>query len=335
MSEALRVGIIGAGGISRSHAYRLWQLDEVEIPAAADVNPDVEAPLRRMNAARSADLQFFSDHNEMLDKVELDAVVICTPHTLHHDQIVQCLEAGLHVLTEKPMVCSAAEAKSVIAVADKTGKHLLVSYQRHMSPAYQYMRNVVEAGELGEIIFTQAFLAQNWLESQRGTWRQKPELSGGGQLNDSGSHVVDIVLWISGLLPESVSAFVRNFDVPVDINSAVNVSYKGGAIGNFSILGCYPAGMPEQTSFVGTQGALHYQSVFGEARVVQVRPDGTPVEVLKPFGPCDPDMHFVDVVRGRCESLLGPESALRTIAMTEAAWKSSDTGGSATPVDAV
>jgi len=335
MSDTLRIGLIGAGGIAGSHAHRLWQLDEVEIPAAADVNPAVEAPLRRINPARSRNLQFFSDHNEMLDKVQLDGVVICTPHTLHHDQILRCLQAGLHVLTEKPMVCSAAEAKSVIAAAKKAGKHLLVSYQRHTSPAYQYMRQVVEAGELGQIVFTQAFLAQNWLESQRGTWRQDPKLSGGGQLNDSGSHVVDIVLWISGLAPESVTAFIRNFDVPVDINSAVSVSYANGAAGNFSILGSYPAGMPEQTSLVGTAGALHYQSLFGQARVVQVRADGTPLEVLKPFGPTDPDRHFIDVLRGRCESLLTPESALRTIALTEAAWKSSDAGGAAVPVEAV
>ena len=152
--------------------------------------------------------------------------------------------------------------------------------------------------------------------------RWDPKLSGGGQLNDSGSHILDAVMWITGLQAKRVCAMIENFDVPVDINSALAVEYDNGAKGNFSILGAYVPGWAEQTNIIGSAGALHYAHVPPAHRLVHIKADGTPLEVLRFADAANPDQHFVDVIRGRCKSDLTPDAALRVIALTEAAWAS-------------
>jgi len=326
VAKQLRIGMIGAGGNARGHGMRLLNIGEVDVPAAVDTDPATKDLVHRMHP-RAGKIQFFKDYRRMLASVKLDGVMISTPHTLHAEQILASLDKGLHVLCEKPLVCSVADAKKVVARAKKAKKLLMVSYQRHMQGPFRYMRDVVQSGALGEIQFVQAFMAQGWLEATRGKWRQVPKLSGGGQLNDSGSHILDIVMWITGLKAKRVSAMIDNFDVRVDINSAVNVEYTNGAKGTFSILGAYVPGWAEQTNIIGSAGALHYMHMPPAHRLVHIKADGTPLEVLRFIDAANPDQHFVDVIRGRCESDLTPDAALKVIALTEAAWASAGKSG--------
>jgi len=334
MAELLRIGVIGAGNNGRNHATRLLDSPDCVVPAIADRNRAAEAIVRAMHP-KGGEPAFFTDYRQMLRDVALDAVVLSTPHALHHDQITAALERGLHVLTEKPMVCTVAEARSVMTTVRRTGKRLLVSYQKHLSPIYRYMRKVIADGELGKILFTQGFVAQNWLEAQRGAWRQDPKLSGGGQLSDTGSHLLDSILWVTALRPKRVSAFIENFDVPVDVNSTLNVQFIGGAAGDLAVLGAYPYGGTEHATIVGTAGALHYDNRLGKPRLMQVRSDGTPTEVLPPGSGPNPDQHFVDVLLGRCESLLEPATAVLTTALTEAAHQSAANAGAPADVKSV
>ena len=154
------------------------------------------------------DVPTFSHHREMLSAVQPDAVVISTPHTLHFEQIMDSLDADCHVHTEKPMVCTVDHAKQVIDKIEETEKHLMIGYQRHLQSAYVYCRNVVQNGELGKANFVTAHQCQNWYRNQQGKWRQSLSLSGGGQLNDSGSHLIDILLWILEASPSEVYAMM-------------------------------------------------------------------------------------------------------------------------------
>ena len=120
----------------------------------------------------------FADHQQMLAEVKPDAVVISTPHTLHFSQIMDSLEAGCHVHTEKPMVCTVEHAKQVIAKVEETGKHLMIGYQRHLQPAYMYCRQVVQSGELGKANFVTARQRQNWYRGTHGPWRINTARSG-------------------------------------------------------------------------------------------------------------------------------------------------------------
>jgi predicted dehydrogenase len=323
LSEKVRVGLIGVGGIAHGHVQRLKRMPEVKIVAMADTSE--ESILRMRDRQGLTDVPAFSDYRDMLAKVEMDAVEIASPHTVHFEQAMACFEKGCHVLSEKPMVCTQEHAKILLAKAQETGKIIMLSYQRHYQPEFNYIKDLIESGALGQITFVSALQGQDWLRGCRGTWRHTMELSGGGQLNDSGSHLVDIILWITGLRAAEVFCFIENFDVPVDINSATSIKFTNGALGTISVMGDCP-GWWEDITFLGKEGVLYYRNgrLFENLRSVQ----GDVVEVPreKMSGGGDPDMNFIDSILGRDVPKTPGICGLRVIELTEGAWESAKTG---------
>ena len=323
MSERIRTGFIGCGGNASSHIGRVLQIPEAEVVALCDPSSDSLARAKERNPG-ARDLPEFADYQKMLAEVELDAVQISTPHTLHFEQIMASLDKGLHVLSEKPMVCTVEHAHQVIAKANEVKRTLMISYQRHLQPAYRFVRDKVNAGEMGEIQFVSALQDQNWYNGTMGLWRQQLSLSGGGQLNDSGSHLLDIVLWMTGLGVTEVQAFVENFDSEVDINSALTLKFNNGALGNLAIVGNSPVGgMWEDITVWGTKAVVYIRNgkityrAAGAEDVVD--PEGLPEAST-------PDQNFYDAILGRDEVQVPPECGLRVIELTEAAWESARTG---------
>ena len=270
------------------------------------------------------DVPVFEDYQEMLDKVEMDAVEISTPHTLHFEQIVAALDKGLHVLTEKPMVCTVDHAHQVIDKAEETGKVLMISYQRHLGAQYRFVRNQIMAGELGKIQFISALQDQKWYLGTMGLWRQKLSLSGGGQLNDSGSHLLDIVLWMTGLEVAEVQAYMENFASEVDINSALSIRFRNGAMGTISVVGNSPTGgMWEDITIWGTKAVVYIRR--GEI-LYKTQHSNEVYAVDNLPGSTTPDQNFIDAIFGRDEVQVPPVCGLRVIELTEAAWASAESG---------
>jgi predicted dehydrogenase len=185
-----------------------------------------------------------------------------------------------------------------------------------------YIREQIQSGALGNLQYIAALQSQGWLRGTKGTWRQSLALSGGGQLNDSGSHLVDILLWTTGLTAESVFAFSQNYDTEVDIDSALSLRFTNGAQGTISIIGDSPMWWEEFTVW-GSGGVLLYrngkimQRAFGATEMTEVTalpPDSTP------------DRNWVDAILGRDTVRVPPECGLRTIELTEAAWRSAKLG---------
>ena len=129
MSDRIRTGFIGCGGNASSHIGRVLQIPEAEVVALCDPSSDSLTRAKERNP-EAKDLPEFTDYEKMLAEVELDAVQISTPHTLHFEQIMACLDKGLHVLSEKPMVCSVEHAHQVIAKAKQVDRTLMISYQQ-------------------------------------------------------------------------------------------------------------------------------------------------------------------------------------------------------------
>ena len=319
MSQRVRIGFIGAGGIARHHLRQLQEIPEAEVVAFAD--PSAEALARVVEEyPQYADTPTFADYRAMLDAILMDAVEIHTPHTQHYQQALDVFAAGKHLLLEKPMVCTVPHAHALMEAAGALV--FMISYQRHFSGTYVYIRDQVKAGALGEIQYVSLLLGQNWLRSQRGKWRQVKALSGGGQLNDSGSHIVDIMLWTTGLQAKSVMAYCRNYDTEVDIDSAVAIQFTNGALGTISVIGDCPM-FYEEFSIFGSKSTIlqrHGELTlhrFGERKA-------QPIEVLPSGG--NPDRNFVDAILGLNDVRVPPECGLRVIELTEAAWKSSELG---------
>jgi predicted dehydrogenase len=283
-----------------------------------------------------ASLPFYSDHRRMLAEQHLDAVVISTPHSYHYQQIVDALGAGCHVLCEKPLVCSVQEAKGVIAARDAAHKVVLVSYQRHYQHAFLVMKTAIDQGLIGTLQYVDLQQNQNWYNSQKAAnrWRIQKDLSGGGQLNDSGSHIVDILLYVTGLEPEKVYAVQQSFDLGVDVNSAVTVTFKGGATGCLSIVGNAPfkgGSVHEDITIYGSEGAVFYRQLGQEnprTPYIAVRrfDSDLPVDVTGVPEPSNPDENFLAAIQGTQPVLAPAECGLRVMQLSEAAWKSAERG---------
>lgn len=322
MADIVRLGLIGTGGIIRSHLRNLQAIQDATVVAVVDPDQDHIASVKKQ-FPELAGCNAYAEHGEMLEKEGLDAVVIASPHYAHRDQIIESLRAGLHVLTEKPMVCSIDDAKQVIEQEKENGKMVGVAYQRHTQPEFRFIKKCLESGEPGEVQFISAFQGQNWLRGTRGKWRQVMELSCGGQLNDSGSHLIDIILWTTGLKVSRVMASIENFDSEVDINSALTVDFANGAMGTLSVVGNCPLFWEDITiacaewCFFLRQGKLTYSTGAGGETLTLDRAH---------YGENNPIRNFVDAIQGRQELLAPSVCGLRTIELTEAAWRSAASG---------
>ncbi|MFN2188197.1 MAG: Gfo/Idh/MocA family protein [Candidatus Promineifilaceae bacterium] len=161
---------------------------------------------------------------------QLDAAFIITPHVFHHDQAVACMEYGLDVLLEKPMVMTAAEAQSLIDISRETGRLLTVAFNGSLSPEIRAAANMLRSGELGSILSISATIWQNWRAYTDDTWRQRPALSGGGFLFDTGAHMLNTVADLAEEEFVEVAAWLDNQDAPVEINAVVMARLANGAL---------------------------------------------------------------------------------------------------------
>lgn len=331
MAEKIRVGFIGCGGMANAHVKSMAPISDAELVA---LNDPSDASIQRMYE-RSAEfapnlkkLPVYKDYKELLADPNVDAVQIHSPHTVHFQQAMDALAAGKHVLLEKPMVTRTRDAHTLIDTWKRSGKVLMISYQRHFMKEFRYARRVTHSGGLGEIQYVSAFQGQGWLKGTRGTWRQTQELSGGGQINDSGSHLIDIILWVTGLRVAEVSAFQEFFDTPVDINTAASLKFTSGALGTLSIIGNAPK-WHEDITFFGSKGAIYIRQ--GQPLVHQDG-EGKTIDTAEIGDTTTPDQNWIDAILGRAEVEVPPTCGLAVIELTEAAWESAKRNGAPTPV---
>ena len=272
----------------------------------------------------------FADHQAMLEAVGPDAVEIATPHVFHFPQILDAFGAGCHVLTEKPLACTARDAEQVLAERDAAGKILLVSYQRHYSPIYRYVKDAIAAGRIGELQFVTGLQSHGWYREHRGRWRQDPEVSGGGQLIDWGSHLLDVVMYATYRAIVPVTAYEQRFDLRVEVNMAISVRFEGGAIGNLTQIGNATTPSWEDLGFYGSRGTLLVRS--GKTRdaanpeLIHFDAEQSPVDTsVLPEG-SNPDQNFVDAIRGRDKVHSTGEDGLRVLRVTEACMQAAKNG---------
>lgn len=314
--DKLRFGIIGAGGITHGHATRLAQTGQAEVVAVAEPS---ERSAENFQKRTGISPRVYPDHKTMLAAEKLDCVLIGSPHTVHFEQSRDCLEAGLNVLCEKPMVCRTEDATALEAVIHRTGKVFMISYQRHTEPKYLWMKQQIESGALGRVTYIAAVTCQEWLQLTKGSWRQDPALSGGGQINDTGSHFVDVLIWLGGPV-EQVEALQDFRGAHVDINSAVAFRYASGALGTFTVIGdthCWW----EDWTISGENGTIFYRNGRLFKAVMGQGTREVPDSEL-PQGPGHVDQAFIDAVLGRREVLVPASIGRGVIQLTEAAWRS-------------
>ena len=206
------VGIIGCGLIGQKRAKALG---EGRLLACADVS---EA---RANAlAGNSGAKAFADWRELLALPEIDVVVIATLHDSLAEITFAAVEAGKHVLVEKPAARTPSELEPVMRAAESRGVKVHVGFNHRYHRAFRKAREIYDTGALGELMFIRARYGHGGRIGYDKEWRAKPELSGGGELIDQGPHLIDLSRWFLGEFQE-VQGFAHTYywDMPVDDNS--------------------------------------------------------------------------------------------------------------------
>jgi len=208
MSKKLKIGIIGSGGIAQSCHMRGYASipDLCEIVAVCDVN---EATAKQAAEKFSVD-KIYTDHNELLKDPEIDAVSVATPNKFHLEPTVAALKAGKHVLCEKPLAMNAVEAREMCATARDMGKILQVGLQMRFGGPGRFMKDYIDAGNMGDIYFARAQALRRRGVPGWGVFIDK-EKQGGGPLIDIGVHILDFTLFLMGY-PKPVSASGKTWD---------------------------------------------------------------------------------------------------------------------------
>jgi predicted dehydrogenase len=194
MSRTYRIGLIGCGGIANGkHMPSLKKLNNVQMVAFCDI---VEERAQKAATEYGAEgSKVYTDYRELLSDASIDIVHVCTPNDSHAEITIAALEAGKHVMCEKPMAKTAADAKRMVEAAKRTGKKLTIGYNNRFRPDSQHLKKLCDDGELGEIYFAKAHAIRRRAVPTWGVFLDE-EKQGGGPLIDIGTHALDLTLWM-------------------------------------------------------------------------------------------------------------------------------------------
>lgn len=355
-AEKLRVGVVGGGYIGTTVGAQFNTDPRSTVTALADVNPET-----RRTAGETlyvGEGSQYEEYREMFDAEPLDAVLVGTPHTLHYEMVTAALDRDLHVFCDKPLTTDLDEARGLAERDEETDRVLMVGYQRHLNPAFQTARERWQGGDDPNSTdaasntdaaggdrqrdtdstagsanptpdFVSAEITQNWISRFEETWRTDPDLSGGGNLYDTGSHLVDAVLWTTGLVPEEVSAEMVFADDEgrVDERAILTVEFKSGAHGTISVHSDAPC-VREHIHVWDDEGAVYLEGRQWEERELErVEEDSTTViPYIDRSQQRTKAEAFLDCIETGEEPPATARDALAVTALTEAAYESARTG---------
>ncbi len=192
-NQRLRIGVIGAG-VGALHLAAYAQIPEVEIVALAGLDDD---RVRRV-ATEYGVPQTYREYEHLLAAPDVDAVSVCLPNILHTPVSIAALEAGKHVLVEKPLARSPAEARAIAATAQAHDRVLMVSFDKRYRADVQWIKRYIDSGGLGRIYYAKAHWMRRSGIPRLGSWFVSKEQAGGGPLIDLGVHVLDIAMYLMG-----------------------------------------------------------------------------------------------------------------------------------------
>jgi len=270
--KKIRVGVIGCGSIAKYRHLPEYQVNpNVELTAVCDINQE-----RAIETAEKYGVLFYTDYKELLKSGKVDAVSVCTPNYLHAPITIDALEAGLHVLCEKPMATSKEEAEAMIAAAEKNGKKLMIGHNQRFVPSHQKARQLIANGEVGKIYsFRTAFGhggPEGWSVDGKESWFFEKEKAFVGAMGDLGVHKTDLVRYVLGEEIVEVGAFVetnaKDF-ADVDDNAVCVLKTESGIIGTLAASWAYTGKEDNSTIIYGEKAILRLEDDPVNSLVVQ------------------------------------------------------------------
>lgn len=338
----LRIAIVGAGFITRIGHLPGYTAAGANVVALCDLDTE---RARGLAAQFGVEPVFYTDWRAMLAEQRPDVVSVCLPNTLHEEVVLASLEAGAHVLCEKPLAVSVASAERMFAAAHRAGRHLMAAQNFRWSPGTLAIRGVVDRGDLGEIYYAEATALRRLGIPSWGDFHRS-EMSAGGPLLDIGVHMLDQTLWLMGN-PRAVrvSATIERrfgqrpeiaaisgawdperFDVEDFAVAFIRLEGGGSIVLRAAWAAHLEAGTVMSTRLVGTEGG----ATTDPPAVYRLR-GGLPTEEKFPNLPQSRAYileiaHFLAVARGEAAPLVKEEETLNVQRILNAAYQSAAAG---------
>ena len=329
--------MIGCGRMARGHIRAmLAQQDTTQIVVVSEPSAEAyNAVVAQYQEAGLTPPPNEPDLDNLLATYgsELDAAFIITPHAYHYAQTKACLEAGLDVLLEKPMVVNAQEAEGLIATRDRTGKLLVVAFPGSLSPRIRTATAMLRGGELGDLLTINGMTWEHWRTPNIGTWRQVPEIAGGGFFFDTGAHLLNTIADLAGEDFTEVVAWFDNRDTPVEIIGVAMAKLASGGMVTFHACGDAGGRARSDIRVACTLGNI-YTGIWGEKLSVQRWPseEWKDIEVPASLGVWQ---QFLAVRDGKIPNPCPPEVGLRMARLWDAIRASAAQNGKSVVVGTV
>lgn len=338
MKSGLRVGLVGAGWPTWQHIKAYKKVEDVEVAALCDSDPErLEAIADEYEVPER-----YASYETMLKKASLDVVSVCTPNFLHKEMTVKALEAGKHVLCEKPIAVTPGEAREMQKVSKKTKKLLMPAHMMRFDPTLSTLKAFIDGGDLGEIYFIRGWWIRRSGIPGMGGWFTQRDKSGGGVLIDLGVHLLDLILWFMDF--PAPRALTSSFGDPFARRGRGAMSYGGHTqygeercdVEDYVVAHVTFEG--GASLFMQCSWASHIASydqgleVWGEEGGARLVPDdkdliifterkGVPVNVspqLPDLNPFDEEIrHFIECIREGTKPLCDTREAVMTLELIE------------------
>jgi len=262
MSNKLKWGVIGSGGIAqrRTIPEGISKANNAELTAVYDINKKVNAEVAKKYGAKHT-----SSIEEMLD-LDIDAVYIATPAHLHAEQVQACAKAKKHILCEKPLGITVAEAEETIELCREMKVKLGCAFMMRFVAQHQAALSLIKEGKLGRPTYARAQLSC-WYPPIKGAWRQDPTTGGGGALIDMGGHCIDLLEMFFGKVAR-VSCFINNtiHNYKSEDSAIVLLFFEDGALGTVDTFFCIPDSSSKNAlELYGSKGSILAKGTIGQA----------------------------------------------------------------------
>jgi predicted dehydrogenase len=318
-SEVLRFALIGAGAIAQSYVAVFRKLQLARVVGVADLWPE-----RAQTVADALECQPFGSHDELVDSVDCDAAVICTPPATHAEVGLDLVERGIPVLCEKPLTLDLSSARKLVIAAENAGVPLTMAAKfRYVDDAVQ-AKSIVDSGDLGEVVLFDNIFASHTPMSSR--WNADPAVSGGGVLMDHGTHSVDIARYFLGSITDVMAVAPRRVqNVPVEDTAQMFIHSADGVYGTIDLSWSLDMQADRYISIYGSEGTVNvgwHESKFRPVSGADWIKFGNGYNKIQAMGA--QVANFCGAVQGREALLITAEEAVASVAVIEAAYSSLD-----------
>lgn len=358
MSKAFRIGLIGCGNISRRHRAAIRAHADVIILVAAC---DVDDTRARAVADETPGCRAYTDWRRMFSEAPLDGVIICLPHVEHAPAALAAIDAGRHVLVEKPMACTVAEGQQMVEAAARAGVVLMAAQHQRFEPTYRAVRRIITSGAIGDVYAVRFDCMQNLRAyGPPGHWLYDGAVAGGGVVISLAVHRLDLLRFVLDDEVVRVQAIAQTHDTAfingAEDQAAGTLEFSKGAMGEFfATYSGYRMPYGEGFMIFGERGAVHGLPPVGQyVGPALIAGEGWPgtapikdwLDQYTGFTPVAPEqdelptrdafenelLHFVECSRTGTHPLTDGRDNLGTLALVDAIYDSARTGAAVRPV---